>query len=370
MTGRKAMRGQPLLLFGAVLAGWLALRVALWESPFAPRAEASGPAPLLATASAASAPSAREQSSVREQGAGVAPVEPAPGKVGFGIVPERSGAAAAVVFTPQPVLLPAWPVQPAMEANPPAALPEIVASDHSLIERRSPSHVPAARRALQRAPDARWSADGWLLLRRDGGRGGPALIDRPSYGRSQAGATVRYALAPGDPAQLRAHVRVVSALAGSRERELAGGLSLRPLPRMPLRAVAEARLGETGAGKHFRPAAYAVSELPPSALPLGLRGEIYLQGGYVGGDFATAYVDGQARAERLLARVGKMELSTGAGAWGGAQEASSRMDVGPTAAVTFQLGDVRSRLSADYRFRIAGTAEPASGPTLTLSAGF
>jgi hypothetical protein len=198
----------------------------------------------------------------------------------------------------------------------------------------------------------------------------PVLVDRPSYGRSQAGMVTRYAFAPGSAVQPRVHLRAASALSGQRERELAAGVSARPFPGIPVRATAEARAVEVGAGRHFRPAAYAVTELPPAALPLGLRAEAYVQGGYVGGDFATAFVDGQARTESLLTRVGEGALSAGAGAWGGAQRASSRLDVGPTASVTFQLGEMRGRLAADYRFRVAGTATPADGPTLTLSAGF
>jgi hypothetical protein len=38
--------------------------------------------------------------------------------------------------------------------------------------------------------------------------------------------------------------------------------------------------------------------------------------------------------------------------------------------VYFGNGAVHSRLSLDYRFRVAGDAVPASGPALTLSAGF
>src|SRR5690606_21417691 len=105
-------------------------------------------------------------------------------------------------------------------------------------------------------------------------------------------------------------------------------------------------------------------------LPLGARGELYLQGGYVGGEFATAFVDGQARIERPLGRLGETELTAGAGAWGGAQKGAARLDIGPSAALTFRLGDGRGRVAADYRFRVVGEAEPASGPALTLSAGF
>ena len=58
------------------------------------------------------------------------------------------------------------------------------------------------------------------------------------------------------------------------------------------------------------------------------------------------------------------------GAWGGAQDGASRLDIGPSAAVSFRLGEGRGRVAADYRIRVAGEAEPASGPALTLSAGF
>ena len=91
---------------------------------------------------------------------------------------------------------------------------------------------------------------------------------------------------------------------------------------------------------------------------------------YVGGSFATAFVDGQGRVERPLGRFGEAEVSAGAGAWGGAQKGAARLDIGPTAAVTFRLGEARGRLAADYRFRLAGNAEPRSGPALTVSAGF
>lgn len=367
MTDRTGMRGQPLLLLGAILAGWLALRVALWEPPFASPAEAFEPErPPTNIARAPISPA-------REQEAGSAPATPAPALARYTRLPERPVIAIAVDFAPPSPLSPAWAIPLPMQSDPPlayAAPAEASPSDHLFIEREAPSQLAPMRLPQRQVPGTRWSGDAWLLLRRDSGQGGPALIDRPSYGRSQAGATVRYALSPGDPAQLRAHVRVASALAGLREREVAGGLSLRPLAGVPLRTVAELRLGESETGRHVRPALYAVSELPPTALPLALRGEVYVQGGYVGGEFATAYVDGQVRAEHTLARVGDTELSTGAGAWGGAQEGSSRMDVGPTAAITFPLGGARGRLSADYRFRIAGKAQPASGPTLTLSAGF
>ena len=207
-----------------------------------------------------------------------------------------------------------------------------------------------------------------MLLRRD--TSAPLVSGEPGYGRSQAGAVLRYNLAAGSGHRPQSYLRASAALSGPRERELAGGLSARPLPEIPMRLAIEARVSESGGGTEVRPAAYVVTELAPAKLPFGAQGELYVQSGYVGGRFATAFVDGQARVERPVAEVGDLGLRVGAGAWGGAQEGASRLDVGPTAAVTFRLGDVRARLAADYRVRVAGEAEPASGPALTVSAGF
>jgi hypothetical protein len=120
-----------------------------------------------------------------------------------------------------------------------------------------------------------------------------------------------------------------------------------------------------------RPAAFAITELPPATLPLGVRAEAYAQAGYVGGDFATAFVDGQARIDAPVSRLGPdVQIRAGGGIWGGAQKHAARLDVGPSATLGFRLGETQSRVAIDYRFRVAGSAEPKSGPALTISAGF
>jgi hypothetical protein len=382
MTARAAFRGQPLLLLGGVIAGWMVLRVATWEVPFA----ALAPEPHLVS-SVAPIPTNGPANlpAMREQG-GDPILRP------LARLPE-SGPPGGILQRP---VLPFTLPQPSPYPSPASALdPPRVAIGHNVMFALGLSQMPlpAAFAAYLQGPAlqpgraenrpslaevqsrpapafvSRWSADGWLLLRRDGAQG-PVLSDRPSYGRSQAGAVVRYALAPTSALRPQAYLRGAAALAGAREREAAAGVSLRPVPGAPVRVAAEARVSETGARTRLRPAAFAVTELPPFDLPLGLRGEAYLQAGYVGGEFATAFADGQARVERPLTRVGEAEVSAGAGAWGGAQKDSARLDIGPTAAVTFRLGEGRGRLSADYRFRVAGDAEPESGPAVTLSAGF
>lgn len=390
MTGRAGFRGQPLLLFGGVLLGWVALRVAMWEPPFARERTYPPPAaPLAARAGAVNSSVARTGLPRDPVAAARMRESTAPDTTAPWPVPPPSWTIPADAPSPLPA-----PVPP--EISPPLMSPR-AAIGHSVMlalglsrmqlpaalagylrDTPSPGAGPPGPSLAASSPDrtrtfvSRWSADGWLLLRREGTPDipGPILSDRPGYGRSQAGAVIRYSLVPGSASRPRAYVRVAAALAGPRDREVAAGLSFRPLPEVPLRVAAEGRASESAAGRRARPAAYAVTEFPPLDLPLDMRAEAYVQAGYVGGGFATAFVDGQARVERRVARVRDAEIAAGAGAWGGAQRDSARLDIGPTATATFRLGEARGRVAADYRFRVAGDAEPASGPALTVSAGF
>ena len=63
-------------------------------------------------------------------------------------------------------------------------------------------------------------------------------------------------------------------------------------------------------------------------------------------------------------------LSDLGGVWSGGQTGAARLDLGPRASLRVATGPATSRLALDWRFRVAGNARPASGPTLTISAGF
>ena len=394
MSGASGFRGQPLVVLAGLLAGWFALRVAFW----APSADGA----FLAAHNLAAVPAQLERkvaASDPERFAGApSGVADPPGRIS---APRRSrpswstrSAAPADWFPPSPLPALAALTGPAERwATPPRTVR--MAVGHNLLlaaglsqmevppalaaylRSQAPSRpgVPAAAPLLASLPQhaprsagSRWSADAWLMMRQDTTT--PLASARPSYGRSQAGAVVRYRLAPSSPHSPQAYVRASSALDGPLDQDLAAGLSGRPVPRVPLRVALEARVSRTGQGTELRPAAIAVTEFPPVSLPRGVRAEAYLQGGYVGGRFATAFVDGQGRVERTVARLGETEIVAGAGVWGGAQKGAARLDIGPTAAVSFRLGDARGRVAADYRVRVAGDAEPRSGPALTLSAGF
>jgi hypothetical protein len=421
LTKGATFRGQPLVLLGALVVGWMGLRVAFWQSPWE-----SGEGIALASPQVVGAPSAAD--SLSRERPGTAPSgSPFSGSA-------RPAAPTDTLREWQPRPLPeAMPARPGWERLPllppiaPTRSPELGATRTSsaaplparqrrvgarrvvghnllmmaglqgelpdavvaalqrdpqppaMLARRSAGSMPAeaapapAGTVPNRPPAAsRWSADAWMLLREDSDA--PLLLGQGAYGRSQAGAVLRYRLAPSSGHAPQAHLRGSAALSnpdtGLRDREVAVGLSARPIPAVPVRVAAEARVSDTGRGTSVRPAVYAVTELNPVTLPLGARGELYLQGGYVGGDFATAFVDGQARVERSLGQVGPAEIFAGAAAWGGAQKGASRVDIGPSVGTSVSLGRFRARLTADYRVRVAGDSRPASGPALTLYAGF
>ena len=388
---RTLPRGGALVVLGAIVGMWVLARVALWESPFAPAAlalpDASAPivrapapdtGPVDMPGAVSGGPAAAEPPAALP--AWRKPVPPPrierplptrPVAWSGGAGPLRSrlrrGFAGARHLAGHAMLL-----QAGREWNDTfgaLAGPQLADAGTGSVQGRPPIWAPQTAQELRGVPAPnRWSGDAWALWREGGAA--PPVAGQPSYGRSQAGAVLHYRLAPGSPHAPQLHLRASAALNGVREAEIALGASARPLPRIPIRLAAEARVSERSGGRELRGAAYGVTELPRVQLPAGFAADIYAQGGYVTGDFATAFVDGQARVTRPVGRVEDFRLEAGAGAWGGAQEGASRLDVGPTASLGVRLGAVNARLSADYRFRVAGDAEPASGPALTLSAGF
>ena len=379
MTAR-TRRGQPLIALALVLTGWVAVRAAVWDWPAAAQSRADLPVQTLA----ARVPAAPESPAPAAQAAPPAPAWPQLAAI------EASAFDPVEAATPRPMpLLP--PLGPAPQVSDAPRL----AAGHQLLwlagvsqltlppdvaqhfAARPPLAPPPAAPAAALLRERRWSGDGWLLLRRGGngfnlpGAGLPgANLPSGAYGASQAGAVIRYRLAPSSPHRPAVYLRASSGLERPRGEEAALGLALRPLPRVPVAAMAEARITRTLTGNIVRPAVALVSEFPPQPLPLGLRGELYAQAGWVGGKDSTAFADGQARIEKPLLSAGRFDLRAGAGAWGGAQRGARRLDVGPTATLAVPLGGASGRVSADWRFRVAGDAAPDSGPAITLSAGF
>jgi len=57
---------------------------------------------------------------------------------------------------------------------------------------------------------------------------------------------------------------------------VAAGLSARLLASIPIRVAAEVRVSERALSTEVRPAAYAVTELPPQELPGGMQAQAYV----------------------------------------------------------------------------------------------
>ena len=220
------------------------------------------------------------------------------------------------------------------------------------------------------APTDRWSADAWLLVRQGGSGPRLASVDPASYGSDQIGAVVRYSLAPGSALQPQAYARASKALVPGGESEAAAGASIGLARSFPLRVHGELRVTDRPAGSEVRPAAYIVTGLPRRQVGPMLEAESYLQAGYVGGDYATGFVDGRAVVETPVIRSARGRVAIGGGVWGGAQRDAARLDLGPTASVTLTTGRAILRGSVDYRLRVAGDAVPGDGLSVTLAASF
>lgn len=375
-------RGQPLVMLAVLLSCWAGLRILTWDSTW-PGLDTMGgyAAPQLAAREVPPGPTANPAQPASAQHT-KPPRETAMRGDGGGRPPHGSSTIAPTA--PAPPLH--WPAQAAPPLQPSAR----AAGGHQLLWMAAMAHLPvpeplgerlaqvvqpAGAAPAVRVPSAypqidRWSLDGWALWREGSGRALAGEGRVPTYGASQAGAVLRYRLAPGDAHEPRAYARAYRALVDGGESELAAGLSARPIAQLPLRAHGEVRATGRDGAVELRPAAFVTSEFAPLALPAGLRAEAYFQAGYVAGEDATGFADGQVHLLREVAGFDLGRVSLGAAAWGGAQEGAQRIDLGPSIRLDLTLGEVPARLSLDYRERVAGEAEPPSGTALTLSTRF
>jgi hypothetical protein len=386
---RSIRRGGPLVALVAIMASWAAGRVV--AVGLAPQ-PGDGAVPVIGQGEivrlAAPLPATSQPPAIAKP----VPVPPRVGAPQW--APPNSGPMAEPLRAPiaAPAPYRPVPIRP-VAAAPVAPLPVSAAAGHQIMWLSALSRLPlpaglvAPRQAAppQLAPlpapftpalpapgrAGRWSGDGWLMLRQGSGGALTAGATPAAYGASQAGAVLRYRLAPARKLAPQAYVRLAAALNAPADKELAAGLSARPLVRVPLRAMAELRVSEQSGQTRLRPAALVVTEIRPIDLPHQVRAEFYGQAGYVSGRNATAFADGQARLDKQVATLGKAQLRAGAGVWGGAQKGAARLDLGPSATLGVPMGEGGSaRLGLDYRIRAAGEARPGSGLALTLSAGF
>lgn len=361
-------RGQPLFALGLIVLGWVGVRSALWA------ASDLGNQPATVTAD-------------REWPMPAAKLDPR--------VEAKRDEHVPPLAAPRPTVIVPLEHPDHPTVRPQTIVPPRIAAGHQLLFQAgtaafqpqhsevaagaiAPSQTPSAPAlALRAERPSRWSADAWVLWRQGGngynlpGRGLPgAILYSGAYGASQAGLVVRYRLAPDSGHRPALYVRASSGYDRPRGEELAAGLAARPLPKVPIAVMGEVRATRVVDATVVRPAVALVTELPPENLPFELRGEAYVQAGWVGGKGQTAFIDGQARADRHIGKLGKAELRLGGGAWIGAQRGTGRVDLGPSLRLDLPVAGINTRLSADYRIRVAGSAAPGNGAAVTFSAGF
>jgi hypothetical protein len=318
----------PIRFLVLVVGGWTCLRVAMLV-PWSVEAGAEAavrPRPAFGSAAAFAAPE-RPPPSV--------PVVSIAGK------PAHAEAAAAAVATPPIPLAQAAAAWPAPVAAPAVPWPGARASP-----------------ILRQAGANRWSASAWLLVRGDDA---PSLAAGGTLGGSQTGFRILYRL-NGDAARpLQVSARISAPLRNRAGSEAALGLDWRPVAGLPVHVLAERRqaIGRDGRSAFALMLHGGVSE----RLPGGFRLDAYGQAGIVGVRSRDLFADGGAR---LGVPVGDVEV--GAALSGGAQPGLARLDAGPQ--VTLRLPGESLRLTAEWRFRIAGDAQPGSGPALTLAGDF
>jgi hypothetical protein len=215
---------------------------------------------------------------------------------------------------------------------------------------------------------ARWSGDGWLLLRGDFLSRAP---NGPRYGGSQIGAVLRYRVAPHAPYPLSVYLRTDRALA-NRWGDAAAGAALGLGASRSAMVYAEARAVADPGRVRVRPVIGLVLSPTPRGLPLGLAAAAYAHAGWAGGTAPTGFAEGQVLIDRQLATdAGDDGPRGGVGLWAAGQRGASRLDLGPALSATIRPArGIGVRIEADWRVRIAGRAQPGSGPALVIGASF
>lgn len=364
MAGPAATRrGQPLLALALVLVGWIAGRAltlrhdALTEPPTITASAPPLPRQPLHARQVLPTPRARPQPPMTS------------------ITPLQASVRPAAAASTGPSLPAATPVVPLFLPQHPLLVPLPPRTAVVAPARSQPADPQEFYEPLVPKDDPRWSGENWLLMRAGSGSAAQAP-GAASYGASQAGAIVRYRFGKGEPQDSYGYLRTSLAInAPGKDKEVALGLGIRPVRRLPVRALVEARLQDTTrSSMQVRPVATLITELPWQRLPHGFRLEAYGQAGYAGGKGATAFFDAQALLDHPVRRVVSRngDLRAGVGMWSGGQEGAVRLDVGPRVAFRLEGGKLvgPTRVALDWRFRIAGNARPGSGPTMTVTSAF
>ena len=263
---------------------------------------------------------------------------------------------------------PGWPAE-AFAPDPEPATPPTqlaLASPFQPVTRSTPPWTPPSDPPsfIGGAPSrhaSRLTASSWAMLRQAvvGPLPPPSLSGSGLLGGSQAGTRILYRINE----MLSASLRMSSPIGGSRGGEAALGIRFKPFAAIPLAITAERRQALRKSAGRSDFALFAEGGLYAKPLPWGTRLDAYAQAGVVGIKRHDVFVEGGATVTRRLWRT----LSGGVGVWGGEQPGVARLDAGPRLTLPVRKG---MKIHIDYRQKLAGNAQPGSGPVLTMAGDF
>lgn len=244
---------------------------------------------------------------------------------------------------------------PMAQSRPPPADPNVAA-------------VTAAQPVAESRLLSRASLSAWAIIRPTSS--GSMLATNGQLGASQAGSRFQQPiLASKGVPPVALNLRISTPLDQKSGREAAVGFSTRPVQSVPAELIIERRIALDRGGRNaFALIAAGGVDDRPLVRKTMLSG--YAQAGMVGLARRDGFIDGALRVEQVALARDRSQFRLGAGLWGAAQPGVSRMDVGPIVAVKQGVGSVNLRISAEYRWRVAGQARPASGPVLSIGADF
>lgn len=265
-------------------------------------------------------------------------------------------AAAPQQAMPAPTYYPPYYASAGMAAPssiPPLALPQ---PDGVLLPPRPHSTPPIELHSA--SEPKRLRGYGYAFYRQEGTRSAPTLAPVGTLGGSQTASRIFYRLAPRLDASFR-HYGAFGDYAGS---EAALGLRYQPFSNVPLAITAERRQRISGFGRSDFSVfgEYGAYEVK---LPSGFTADGFAQAGIVGLTDPDWFVDAQLSATRPVWDG----IEAGAGIWTSAQPGVHRVDAGPRLSVP--IGK-RLNVIADYRFNLAGNAQPSTGAAVTVAADF
>jgi hypothetical protein len=357
------VKGRALTATSAFLALWISSRImlAIWPDPGAPVQAAVHPPGAERLTIIAKAP----QRSARIRLAASQPIRYKPESSLPPVLRTMQIARtpSAVLFAPE-----ARTAQPTARAWP----NEIQTAKRTVLYFEKVQNQPLVLLPMQTTVPAHPARDdhpirfsSWALFRPGATR--QVVLANGQLGGSQIGVRMGLPLvAARQGFGLDLSARAYAPLQAKRGKEAALGLSLKHNGNPSLEFIAERRIGFDRGGRSAF-SVTAVTGLSDLALAKGFTLNAYAQAGVVGAHARDGFVDASVSVDRP---VNASRVRIGVGAWGGMQPRVGRLDIGPQLTFPFPIEGRTIRLSAQWRFRVAGGAAPASGPAIVIGSDF